>query len=375
MAVESFFNFRISAILASNVFQEIEGKEGEYCCNQIISRAIENLLPYSNDEEFAGFIEKFSSNLRPIFNDPFGSHVLQQTIVVSYQKYTKCKGNSNEDDDDDGVKQENEDEKKLSIRFYEYILKISQFLFNNLYDFIWDTYSNAIARTVFNVLSGNPIKGEIKPEERNKKTSMRVPQCFTELLKKFAKKIMTHPQFDDFCYQSTNSGLLQSLLVALGVDSLERREMMEQILKNYEKNQVDLLDECNEPFSRLLEVIASIGDKQTVKNVYKMVVKDKLVDLSKSKCGNFLVQKLIGNCKSKKTFGKIFAKIEPEMENVLGEGNTGVVLSIVKACRRLEICQGGCMTVSFLLFSFILNDDKMMKTYKSDNYLCTLQKK
>ncbi|KAK6632249.1 hypothetical protein RUM44_007284 [Polyplax serrata] len=330
-------------VLASNILTEIDGKESDYCCNQIISRAMENLLPFTDDEEFCNFIEKFGENLRPIFSDTFGSHVLQQSLIVAYTKYQKCVA------DEDS-------EKKLNIKFYTYIMKISNFLFNNFDEFVWDVYSNAIARTVFNVLSGNPVKGEVKPSSSIKmEDEVKFPDEFKSLLHKFAKRILSFPQFEEFCNDQIQSGLLQSLLVALG-NSDECYELIDKIIFYYGNNQLDLSDAANTPFIRLVEGVLSVANKSYLKKVYKVMLKENLVELSKSKSGNFAIQKLIGNCNSKKMFGKIFAKLESEMEEILNAGNSGVLLAVVKACGRLEICQGACMTM--LSKTFHMKDNK-----------------
>lgn len=318
------------------MLDEISSKESEYSCNQLGSRVIENLLLFSNDEAFVKFLNSFSINLRPLFCDKFGSHVLEQTVVVSFMKYKK--------------NVEGEENKKLSLEFYNYILKVANFLFNNIEDFIWDVHSNPVARTVFNVLSGYPVKGDVQSlgSDIKEESNFKVPAEFTAVLKKFCLKILSHPQFSDFCNQPLNSSFLQSLLIA--VRKLEENSnMIDKIIGIYESHPLELLDENNLPYLRLLEVVLSVSNKQQWKKVYKLVFKDKIVDMAKSNFGNISVQKLIDSCKSKKTFGIIFTSLESHMKEILVEEKSGVLVAVVKACQTLGICQGGCMTVSFKL--------------------------
>lgn len=261
---------------------------------------------------------------------------MEQSVIVAYNKYKKH------------LLDKDSDIKNFKVAFFDYIIKIANYLFNNFDEFLWNTYSNAIARTVFNVLSGNPVKGEVKKALTNTKDNndVNLPEEFSSILKKFAKRLTSFPHFNDLCNEQIQSGLMQNLIIALRNEK-ECSEIIEKIIGFYESNPLDMTDMDNTPFVRLLEVVLSVSSKTELKRIYKLAIKEKLVELAKSKYGNFVVQKLITHCNSKKLFGKIFAKIENEMESILEIGNSGVLLAVVKACRNLEICQGGCMMVSF----------------------------
>lgn len=71
-----------------NVFKQLHGNEVNYCCNQVVSRVVDDLLPAASDQTVLNLIQHFESNLRPICCDQFASHVLQQLLNVAiYRAY------------------------------------------------------------------------------------------------------------------------------------------------------------------------------------------------------------------------------------------------------------------------------------------------
>ena len=74
---------------------------------------------------------------------------------------------------------------------------------------------------------------------------------------------------------------------------------------------------------------AELGEK-----LYQQLLQGREEELACHGNGNFVVQRLLDHIEDKEQFVKIGEKLATIIEDILGEGCTGVVLSLVKTCVR-----------------------------------------
>ena len=95
---------------------------------------------------------------------------------------------------------------------------------------------------------------------------------------------------------------------------------------------------------RLLETLILVSGQGKMPKVYskiaEKVFKAKLLSFAVHPTGNYPLQKLVSNCPDKELFeGWYSSEFDEHLEEILAEGNSGVVLSIAQACRRLNAKQ------------------------------------
>ena len=87
---------------------------------------------------------------------------------------------------------------------------------------------------------------------------------------------------------------------------------------------------------RLAEIVVSHGqnDAELGQKLYQQLLQGREEELACHGNGNFLIQRLVDQVTDKEQFLKIGEKLAAIMEDILGQGCTGVVLSLVKSCVR-----------------------------------------
>lgn len=74
--------YYFSGAFVDNIFQQVNGNEISYSCNQVVSRVIENLLPSASEETLTKFMNIFNENIRKMCMDQFGSFIVQKLITI-----------------------------------------------------------------------------------------------------------------------------------------------------------------------------------------------------------------------------------------------------------------------------------------------------
>lgn len=237
------------------MLERTKGEELSIIGNQLGCRVIEILLPYSTPEDFERFIDIISPELRSLCSDNFTSHVVETMLRVACDRATEHLQSTEEIEEPKKKKKKKENkysEEHIKI-CYDFTLKISKYALNNMEDFIWDSYANHILRSVIKCLSGitllpgekpkvNLFKEKVNedkgiPPHLTKMEYKNVPEEFKELVKEFAIRLSSWPQFKDLPYENLTSALLQVLLYAV-----------KNVDKNLTKNLImKLLDESFAP--------------------------------------------------------------------------------------------------------------------------------
>ncbi|XP_046386312.1 nucleolar protein 9 [Ischnura elegans] len=341
MSRQNFESEEDKEVFVTNAFDETVGQEMYLSCNELVSRAIETLLPMAPKEVIQRFTKAFSKDLRPLFGDPFASHVLQKLLLVVAEQTKdtmKKKGASS------GV-------------FDDWVIRVGRFAFNNLEEFAWDTYAVHVVRTVLLCISGGKESthtankaGLLNPRsiEYMEKCDCELPKQYNELLQDYHHKLISWPQIGDMAFEGLTSGLLQSLLFALkraGETTLcdECVDVLTKKCFKLHSTGKEELFQCD--FSlHLLDAALAVASPDFYRKVYEDCFKGKVVRLALHKRANFSVQRLFGFCPDKLLLEEILAEFteadDDGLKAVFSSGHHFVLSYIAQACQRLGHKQG-----------------------------------
>uniref|UniRef100_A0A182J894 PUM-HD domain-containing protein n=1 Tax=Anopheles atroparvus TaxID=41427 RepID=A0A182J894_ANOAO len=388
-------------LMANNVLGQLEGKEIRSASNQLGSRVLENLLPFTDEETFAKLMETLADNFRVVCCDKFASHVLQRMLYVALlravaplqseedeaeqataPKSKKPKQSTESDEvkqngpsmwpfEEYTIKEPYSDEHRRQCR--KFVKRVAKFLLNNLEEFVWDVTANYIVRQCILNLSGI---GEMKMVDSGSRgnqpasvepTRLIVPEKWQKLLIEFNLRLMAWPQFADLPFNELTSVVLQTLLKALSTigDQFQLEQLSSKLhnegffagnncIKEEEANGAENEEEpeygtranlpkaFKQPASiRLLESFITVVSSSFLKErIFEGLFRGHIKELSLSRVHNFAVQKFIDHINDKDVMESVFGELEDSMENILRFGHTGIVLALAKTCARLACQQG-----------------------------------
>ncbi|KAL0811657.1 hypothetical protein ABMA28_009107 [Loxostege sticticalis] len=379
--------------LVNNVLERTKGEELNVVGNQLGCRVIELLLPFASAEDLERFMEILSPELRRLCSDNFTSHVVETLLRVSCSRATEKLQKEDEEEEVPKKKKKKNTESEYSEEHiqncYDFTIKICKYALNNLEDFVWDQYANHILRSALKCLSGITLLPGEKPKTNIFKETVpdnkgipphltkldykKVPDEFKELVKEFANRLSSWPQFKDLPYQNITSALLQVLLYAIkNVDNTMTKDLLKRLLnesfapddwtskandekKSDEKIDVDNKEDVNESivndtsnlppvFSdqaavRLLEAALFVAKKKMYTQIYAKCFINRLGQLATVPMLNFTVQRLVDNCQIKEEFEPMFDELSDKFGAIMACGNTGVLVALAKACVRLRARQ------------------------------------
>lgn len=336
-------------IFVNNVYEQTLGHEVEYARNQVGSRILDSLLKYARLETIERLVAAFNSTLRPLSSDTFASHVLQKIIVVCADRANKTtiSGSCVERDADINIEvKDSEIESYNSI-----VLKLSKYFINNIEEFVFDMYANHVLRTVIECLGGLIDKSDNSTNKKKVIFGERrsVIQEYKDLLFETCNRLYRWPQFLEFGQDELTSGLLQSVLYSLNGTFPELMETYIRKITNEcfkpAKGKQELPDIFHaESSTRLLEACLSVASPKSLHTIYKEYFSGNLKRLSLMRSTNFSVQRLFDHCTVKEHFEELFEEIHTHFTEFLDKGHTGVLVSVVNACLRLQTKQGAFVT-------------------------------
>jgi len=338
---DGFDNDEEKTMFVENVFDQTDGEERKLCGNQLASRVIELLLPSADQKILSRFCSALATDLRLVCLDPFMSHVLEKLLILQ----------SFHDKDKDV---EMSDEDKLEGR--EWVLKVCRFVTNNLEDFCHDLYASHLLRTCTQCVAGHrslPVgQGGQGQGQRTAGYDTKVVWSYDNLassVEEFAEVLETYTgRILNLGADNLSSEMcIHVLQVYLEVVSMNNPKLMKTVVKHLIKNFIesDTFDWDDVPSVRLLECIIKVGINHPKLNKKIVNVLDgKLPELSVHPVANFVTQRLLENVSDKEQFSTFCSSLSGEVENILSAGCTGVILSMAKACVRLETNQAAVLT-------------------------------
>ncbi|CAG9571088.1 unnamed protein product [Danaus chrysippus] len=373
--------------LVNNVLERTKGEELNVVGNQLGCRMVEILLPYSSAEDLERYIEVLSAELRPLCSDNISSHVIETLLRVACERATEHLQIS---DDEKVPKKKKKVEPKYKDEHIkkcnEFTLKICKYALNNLEDFVWDKYANHILRSAIKCLSGITLLPGEKPKVNMFRETVKdnkgipphltelkykeVPDEYKEIVKEFANRLSSWPQFKDLPNQNITSALLQVLLYAVkNVDGKICKNLVNKLLnesfapedwvptgddekkdekdqKTGDKEATSSSSDCplppvfkTESSVRLLEAALFVSSKKSYTQIYARCFINRLAQLCTMSMLNFTVQRLIDNCQIKEEFEPMFDELSSQFNSILSCGNTGVLVALAKGCLRVKAKQ------------------------------------
>ncbi|GAB0099542.1 Nucleolar protein 9 [Sergentomyia squamirostris] len=314
-------------LLAGNVIEFTRGREVILASHQIASKVIENLLEFADDAVLSEYQVAFKEDIRTLCANRFSSHVLEKLIKVSAEQFLTQSG-SNEPPG-----------KKITLEqggldCKSFVESCSKFLMNNMEEFVWDSYANHVIRTCLKSLSGI-CREEVAP--------LTVPEEWTVLVKEYASRLRDWPFFPDFPYQELTSGLLQTLISALGRIDKNALKLIGAFFTEPQPSEDDdsKLHKLftTESSIRFLEALIALAGKKLFSKILLRLFQGNLRQLSLMKSANFCVQKILEHVKTQEEFNLCFIELQEHFGEILQAGHTGVILMLCQTCHRLDVNQ------------------------------------
>ncbi|KAH8300282.1 hypothetical protein KR044_012459 [Drosophila immigrans] len=267
----------------------------------------------------------------------------------------------------------------------QFVLRISKFMLNNLEDFVWDSCATHIMRTAILCLVGMHVpkiafeKGGAELAKHRKQYT--VPEEWHEVMKEFPQRLEMWPQFSDFPYQEHSSALLGVICLSLSVvdksmlkhfgkkiltqgllkpnDDAEDDDKKESKIEIDDDDNDNAQQETNEASAEadtenaktppvqlpkvfhhqcsviLLETLLSVAGAKLLTQLYAMLFSGRIAHLAQQQQTNFAVQRLLQHLKEVPDFEAVFTELQPQTEQLLKMGYTGVVSGLSAACLRL----------------------------------------
>ena len=254
---------------------------------------------------------------------------------------------------------------------------------NNFDDFCFDPYASHLLRTCFQCLAGLKLDESVTRSRKSReqkqnfsqlkvkddslnflvsKNGKSPPSCihtgheseFKDPIVTAVDKVVEYGTLEDLIGRESPSGVVQTLLMVIGNKSFqaESKKLICFLLeKAYSKANIStpetevedrehLLD--FEPCCRTLEaMIVSSSFRPKLYNRIANFVKEKgMLNFAVHPVANFPLQKLLNGCQDKEQFESWYEDVfDKNLEEILASGNSGVVVSVSLACRRLNAKQ------------------------------------
>ncbi|KAH8418365.1 hypothetical protein KR222_004049 [Zaprionus bogoriensis] len=384
--------------MANNVFEQTVDQEIHLASNQIVSKALESLIGFVDAEPLERYFAKFGDSLRPMCSDRFASHVLQKMLEIAFLRglgkaaalaeseetgpgtAKKAKPDAAQIEEQYNLETEFSDAHREHCR--QFVLRISKFMLNNLEDFVWDSCATHIMRSAILCLVGIHVpkiafeKGGAELAKHRKLYT--VPEEWHEVMKEFPQRLEMWPQFVDFPYQEHSSALLGVICLSLSVidknmlKHFGKKILMQALLKPAEEDEekddketkIEIQDDDDqqevvtaeatsaeapnaEPEVKLpkvfhfqcavilLETLLSVAGAKLLTQLYAMLFSGRIAHLAQQQQTNFAVQRLLQHIKEVPDFEAICSELQPQTEQLLKMGYTGVVSALSGACLRL----------------------------------------
>lgn len=342
------------SIICGNTLEETRGKELELATDAVLSRLLQTLLEGCDVSQLCGFLQSCAQEFPVIAVDKFGSHVVE-TALKSVSLHL----------------QDNE----AYAGIEDTMTKILQVIVVKPVDVMCSLYGSHVLRSLLCLCKGVPLdsSGEFHVTKSStllaERLNTQLPhsggdhfphlqQGLSGLLKFLVSGILKYAKEDIEALRVNkySSFVLQTALKLLVGDDEELLHVISILLgchvetiaeqKSIETTAVqeimDLLKDT--AYSHLMEVILEVAPESLYDIIFTSVFRGSLFDISSHHCGSFVVQALISSARSQGHIDLIWEELGPKVKNLLMNGKSGVVASLLAACQRFhthgrECCQ------------------------------------
>ncbi|KAK7072909.1 hypothetical protein SK128_011242 [Halocaridina rubra] len=349
-------------LLADNFLKEVIAGDNvmKLACNRYVSRVLEDVLQYVGASGVISLGQILGKDLRSVCLDSFASHILQRIMALSLQLVQKTVNQKNGEaidvaDTDRELITEEERRELTSL-----LNKIGRFVYNNLDEFICDTYGSHIFRTVLEICSGVRIDDSIKSSRKGNSSCavpvdasqiLSIPLALQELLGEIAIRLQKIPELSDIITNESGSAAFQSAVFVLnGCGKEEGASLSKHILDNgfpavkthnTEASKFPSVFHSNAAV-RLLEVIIACSKSELLTRIYVDYFKGHILELVQDQYGNFAIQKLLLSWKEKDIFEELVSEVCKALPCAFSVKHFGVIHALAEACRKLASNQGQC---------------------------------
>lgn len=328
--------------ICANALEETRGREVELATDMIISHTLQTLLEGCDVEQLCGFLQNSAEEFPSIAVDKFGSHVAE-TALKSLAVHLQ----------DDGSYSMIEDT----------LNKIGKVVVHEAVAVMCSQYGSHVLRSLLCLCKGVPLStleefhGK-KPHallaerlrNRSQQSSGHDPnifQCgFTGIFKFLVREMLDRAKdeitslrvnnYSSFVLQATlkllvgdEQELLHAVQVLLSCD--DQGKFIEGVTK---QDILALLEDTAS--SHLFEVIVEVAPEVMYNRLLNEVFKKSLFEISSQQCGNFVVQALVSSARTKDHVDLFWEELGPKLQKLLEIGKSGVVASVLAACRRFQ---------------------------------------
>lgn len=355
--------------IANNALEETRGREAEIASDSVCSRVIEALLPHAGPESLAGFLRGCvqGDNLGILCTSgPFGSHVLEKALLAV--------------------------EATLAEAHLEALINALQEFTaatcDCLFDMVSSKYGSFVARRLLCVLSGRDVSFGPKNrtpvaenvEKGNEIEVGNVEEAGSKNKNKRRQLGNLAARVDDECrtsmQQTPHPQLLNDIVQAvLSNDSIQGPELVELVTgpfsgpffqslvlatagTQYSSSLIlrllggsaragagsvtsDMLFSLmtDKGGSHMVEVALTSAPDDTFQKLCSTAFKGRLVSLAQHPTANFAVQAALSCVRKSAQLKRMCEDLCPAIPSLLRARRGGVVVTLLSACKRLEVKQ------------------------------------
>ncbi|XP_077581365.1 nucleolar protein 9 [Stigmatopora nigra] len=344
---EKFEDAEEKEMFVENVLSEVKGKAKMVAMDRTGSSTLERLLQLCSPKQVAKLMTELGgescSDFKTVSCDRCGGHVMENTV----RQASRLTDNEDEDQSKD-----------LEVQ----ILSLSQAVRESCPVFIKDIYATHVVRTLLHVLAGcvESPRTESRPgaKDRNASpqlTDFEIPTTFWYELISLTEALIENVKLS--ITDSCASAVFQTMLT---VSHRKRPKLCKKLIKRI----MAYLTSCpsapgvspllvflkDQVASRLIETIIQLSSRSILRDLYKIHLKDCLVDLARHPIANFPIQRLTASLVKTKLFLKLFDEMVQGVEAILAVGHMGVIVQLTESCaesgkRQDELMQ--CLLAAF----------------------------
>ncbi|VVA95022.1 unnamed protein product [Arabis nemorensis] len=340
------------SVICGNALEETRGREYEIATDYIISHVLQTLLEGCELDQLCSFVRNSATVFPAIAMDRSGSHVAESALKSL------------------ATHLENPDAYSV---IEEALISICKVIVDNPLDMMCNCYGSHVLRRLLCLCKGVSLDS---PELHGAKSSkalakrmnvkmsqldeynLQVPhQGFPDVLKSLlsgllncSREDMKYLQVDQFSslvlqtalrlMQKEDEELLEIIPLVLGCNSTNKNGEGVHIETDIAKEILESMKDNS--FSHLVEVILEVAPESLYNEMFNKVFKDSLFELSLDRCANFVIQALISHARDQEQVGLIWEELAPRFKDLLEQGKSGVVASLIAVSQRLQSHEHKC---------------------------------
>ncbi|XP_010471257.1 PREDICTED: pumilio homolog 23 [Camelina sativa] len=340
------------SVICGNALEETRGREYEIATDYIISHVLQTLLEGCELDQLCSFIRNSAEVFPAIAMDRSGSHVAESALKAL------------------ATHLENPDAYSV---IEEALNSICQVIVDKPLDMLCNCYSSHVLRRLLCLCKGVSLdspelygtkSSKALAKRLNLKTSqldesnLEIPhQGFPDVLKYLLSgllscsredmKYLQVDQYSSLVLQTAlrlmvkqDEELLEIIPLVLGCNSSNKKKEGFHIDTKAAKEILEPMKDNS--FSHLVEVILEVAPENLYNEIFNKVFKNSLFELSVDRCANFVIQALISHAKDQEQMGLIWEELAPRVKDLLEQGKSGVVASLIAASQRLQCHEHKC---------------------------------